>query len=49
MADYATDRLLSITELAAELSTTARAIRFYESKGLLDPQRASGNSRTASD
>jgi DNA-binding transcriptional MerR regulator len=37
------DRLLSITELAAELGTTPRAIRFYESKGLLDPQRAGGN------
>lgn len=37
------DRLLSITELAAEVGTTARAIRFYESKGLLDPQRAGGN------
>lgn len=37
------DRLLSVTELADELGTTARAIRFYESKGLLDPQRAGGN------
>ena len=37
------DRLLSITELAAELGTTPRAIRFYESKGLLEPQRAGGN------
>jgi DNA-binding transcriptional MerR regulator len=34
------DRLLSITELAHELGITARAIRFYESKGLLEPQRA---------
>jgi DNA-binding transcriptional MerR regulator len=37
------DRLLSVTQLADELGTTARAIRFYESKGLLDPQRAGGN------
>ena len=37
------DRLLSITELAAEVGTTARAIRFYESKGLLEPQRAGSN------
>jgi DNA-binding transcriptional MerR regulator len=37
------DRLLSITELAHELGITARAIRFYESKGLLEPQRAGSN------
>ena len=33
-------RLFSITELSLELGVTPRAIRFYESKGLLDPQRA---------
>lgn len=33
-------RLMSITELALELGVTPRAIRFYEAKGLLDPQRA---------
>lgn len=33
-------RLFSITELADELGVTPRAIRFYESKGLLEPQRA---------
>ena len=43
MAVPSTDRLFSITELAEELGTTARAIRFYESKGLLEPQRAGGN------
>jgi len=32
--------LFSITELADELGVTPRAIRFYESKGLLEPQRA---------
>ena len=36
-------QLFSITELAEELGITARAIRFYESKGLLSPQRAGGN------
>jgi DNA-binding transcriptional MerR regulator len=34
------DRLYSITELARELGVTPRAIRFYESKGLVSPQRA---------
>jgi DNA-binding transcriptional MerR regulator len=33
-------RLYSITDLSHELEVTPRAIRFYESKGLLDPQRA---------
>jgi DNA-binding transcriptional MerR regulator len=37
------ERLLSITELAHELGVTPRAIRFYESKGLLEPQRAGSN------
>jgi DNA-binding transcriptional MerR regulator len=35
----APEPLYSITELARELSITPRAIRFYESKGLLQPQR----------
>ena len=38
-----TDRLYTITELAGELGVTPRAIRFYESKGLLSPQRAGSN------
>jgi DNA-binding transcriptional MerR regulator len=38
-----TGRLYTITELAQELGLTARAIRFYESKGLLEPLRAGGN------
>jgi DNA-binding transcriptional MerR regulator len=37
------DRLYSIAELAEELAVTPRAIRFYESKGLLEPRRAGGN------
>jgi DNA-binding transcriptional MerR regulator len=39
----APERLYSITELARELSITPRAIRFYESKGLIEPQRAGAN------
>lgn len=44
MADATTevvqhDRLLTVTELAAELGVTARAIRFYEDKGLIQPGR----------
>lgn len=34
------DNLYSVTELADEFDITPRAIRFYESKGLLSPQRA---------
>ena len=33
------ERLLTVTELAAELGLTPRAIRFYEDKGLIDPAR----------
>ena len=36
-------RLYTITDLAKELGVTPRAIRFYESKGLLEPQRAGAN------
>jgi len=32
--------MLTITELAREAGVTARAIRFYESKGMLTPRRA---------
>jgi DNA-binding transcriptional MerR regulator len=32
--------LYSVTELATELGVTPRAIRFYETKGLIKPQRA---------
>jgi DNA-binding transcriptional MerR regulator len=33
-------RLFTVTELAKDLGMTARAIRFYEDKGLIAPQRA---------
>ena len=39
----APDRLYTITELSDEVGATPRAIRFYESKGLLAPQRAGTN------
>ncbi|HBK06880.1 MAG TPA: MerR family transcriptional regulator [Acetobacteraceae bacterium] len=34
------ERLYTVTELANELGMTARAVRFYEDKGLITPQRA---------
>ena len=37
------DNLLTITELGEELGLTPRAIRFYESKGLLHPARIGTN------
>lgn len=37
-------KLYSVSELATELGVTARALRFYEDKGLISPQRA-GNTR----
>jgi DNA-binding transcriptional MerR regulator len=39
MTPVSTD-LFSVTELAEELGITPRAIRFYETKGLIKPQRA---------
>ncbi len=33
-------KLYSVTEMAAELQVTPRALRFYEDKGLIAPQRA---------
>jgi len=36
--------LYSVTELAADLGVTARALRFYEDKGLIEPRRI-GNTR----
>ncbi len=34
------ERLYTVTQLAKELGVTARAIRFYEDKGLILPRRA---------
>ncbi|MBW2687921.1 MAG: MerR family transcriptional regulator, partial [Deltaproteobacteria bacterium] len=34
--------LFSISDLASEFGITHRTIRFYESKGLLTPQRLNG-------
>lgn len=39
-AEDATARPLTITELAGRLGVTARAVRFYEDKGLISPGRA---------
>jgi len=39
-AEHETDSVYSVTELAVDLGITARAIRHYESKGLLSPRRA---------
>lgn len=36
-------KLWSISELADECGVTTRTIRFYEDKGLLQPQRAGSN------
>ncbi len=38
------DTLFSISEIARDTDVTTRAIRFYESKGLISPRRA-GNTR----
>lgn len=36
------NRVFGVTELAAEFDLTPQALRFYEEKGLLAPQRAGG-------
>ena len=38
----------TVTQLAEELGLTPRAVRFYESKGLISPRRA-GNTRVYTD
>ncbi len=37
------DELYTVTELGKDLGVSARAIRFYEDKGLISPQRAGNN------
>ncbi|MEE2745069.1 MAG: MerR family DNA-binding transcriptional regulator [Bdellovibrionota bacterium] len=37
------DKVYTVPEMAKELDVTERAIRFYESKGLISPQRAGKN------
>jgi DNA-binding transcriptional MerR regulator len=38
-----TPELYSVTQLANDLGITPRAVRFYEDKGLVSPQRAGNN------
>lgn len=38
-------KTFSISELADELDISTRAIRFYEEKGLISPERTKGNHR----
>lgn len=37
------ERLYTVGELASELNVTARALRFYEDRGLIQPRRAGQN------
>lgn len=37
------ERLYTVGELASELEVTARALRFYEDRGLIQPRRAGQN------
>jgi DNA-binding transcriptional MerR regulator len=41
--DEGHSKLFSITELAHELNISTRTIRFYETKGLISPDRVAGN------
>jgi DNA-binding transcriptional MerR regulator len=40
---HRTPELYSVTQLANDLGITPRAVRFYEDKGLIAPQRAGNN------
>ena len=46
--DMSRGSFFTVTQLADELGLTPRAIRFYEEKGLISPQRA-GNTRVYTD
>lgn len=43
--DYTAKTTYSISELADELEISPSSIRFYEEKGLINPQRTAGNQR----
>ena len=43
MPEAAARRLFTVNQLAEELGMTARALRFYEAKGLITPARAGAN------
>lgn len=43
MSNESQGPLYSVTQLALDLRVSARAIRFYEDKGLISPQRAGNN------
>lgn len=45
METQKTNKPYSISELAAEFEISPRSIRFYEEKGLIAPNRTSGNQR----
>jgi DNA-binding transcriptional MerR regulator len=42
-SSHRTPELYSVTQLANDLGITPRAVRFYEDKGLVAPQRAGNN------
>jgi DNA-binding transcriptional MerR regulator len=43
--DYTAKTTYTISELADELEISPSSIRFYEEKGLINPQRTAGNQR----
>lgn len=45
MTESPQSKTYSISDLAKEFNISPRSIRFYEEKGLIDPQRTSGNQR----
>ena len=48
MAESPEHKTYSISDLAREFNISPRSIRFYEEKGLIAPQRTSGNRRVYS-
>jgi DNA-binding transcriptional MerR regulator len=45
MTESSESKTYSISDLAKEFNISPRSIRFYEEKGLIAPQRTSGNQR----